>query len=448
MFSVLFVHLSLMNGGCQSIIPLLKGKMMIEIKPVNKINASVRIPGSKSYTNRALITALLANGESVIKNALLSEDTRVMISCLGELGIPVNTITEENRLIIKGCEGRIPVDGAKLFAQNAGTVVRFMTAALTLGNGKYEIDGIDRMRQRPIQQLIDALNQLGADVVSKEGTGCPPVLINASGLRGGPVEIPGNISSQYISAILLTAPYANDDVRIIVVDDLASKNYVDMTIDVMNRFGVAVERDSYKEFIVRAGQEYKGCEYMVDPDASGASYFFAAAAITGGKVRVEGLGDGSLQGDARFVDILSKMGCRATKSKDWLEVEGGKLRGIDVDMNDTPDVVQTLASVAAFAEGKTRIRNVRNLRYKETDRITAIVNELKKVGVEATEFEDGIEIIPSPPHSADISTYNDHRMAMSFSLLGLRTKGIRIKNPECVEKTFPDFFERLEKLYH
>jgi len=448
MFSVLFVHLSLMNGGCQSIIPLLKGKMMIEIKPVNKINASVRIPGSKSYTNRALITALLANGESVIKNALLSEDTRVMISCLGELGIPVNTITEENRLIIKGCEGRIPVDGAKLFAQNAGTVVRFMTAALTLGNGKYEIDGIDRMRQRPIQQLIDALNQLGADVVSKEGTGCPPVLINASGLRGGPVEIPGNISSQYISAILLTAPYANDDVRIIVVDDLASKNYVDMTIDVMNRFGVAVERDSYKEFIVRAGQEYKGCEYMVEPDASGASYFFAAAAITGGKVRVEGLGDGSLQGDARFVDILSKMGCRATKSKDWLEVEGGKLRGIDVDMNDTPDVVQTLASVAAFAEGKTRIRNVRNLRYKETDRITAIVNELKKVGVEATEFEDGIEIIPSPPHSADISTYNDHRMAISFSLLGLRTKGIRIKNPECVEKTFPDFFERLEKLYH
>jgi 3-phosphoshikimate 1-carboxyvinyltransferase (EC 2.5.1.19) len=284
--------------------------------------------------------------------------------------------------------------------------------------------------------------------VSKEGTGCPPVLINASGLRGGPVEIPGNVSSQYISAILLTSPYASDDVRIIVVDDLASKNYVDMTIDVMNRFGVAVERDSYKEFIVKAGQEYKGCEYMVEPDASGASYFFAAAAITGGKVRVEGLGDGSLQGDARFVDILSKMGCRATKSKDWLEVEGGKLRGIDVDMNDTPDVVQTLAPVAAFAEGKTRIRNVRNLRYKETDRITAIVNELKKVGVEATEFEDGIEIIPSPPHSADISTYNDHRMAMSFSLLGLRTKGIRIKNPECVEKTFPDFFERLEKLYH
>ena len=421
---------------------------MIEIKPVDRVNATVRIPGSKSYTNRALITALLANGESIVKNALLSEDTRVMISCLGELGIQVNVITEENRLIIKGCEGNIPVDKASLFACNAGTVVRFMTAALTLGNGQYEIDGIERMRQRPIQQLIDALNQLGANVVSKKGTGCPPVLINGCGLRGGSVEIPGNISSQYISAILLAAPYADSDVRIVVIDDLASKNYVDMTIDVMNRFGVTVERDSYKKFIVKSGQEYKGCEYMVEPDASGASYFFAAAAITGGKVRVDGLGDGSLQGDTKFVDILSKMGCRTRKSQDWLEVEGGDLRGIDVDMNDTPDVVQTLAPVAAFAEGKTRIRNVKNLRYKETDRITAIVNELKRVGVEAREFEDGIEIVPSPPHSADISTYNDHRMAMSFALLGLRTKGIKIKNPECVEKTFPDFFERLGKLCH
>ena len=421
---------------------------MIEIKPVENVNATVTIPGSKSYTNRALITSLLANGESVMKNALLSEDTKVMISCLGELGIPVSVIEEENTIRITGCEGKIPVDRASLFARNAGTVVRFMTAALTLGDGKYEIDGIERMRQRPIQQLIDALNQLGADVSSKEGTGCPPVLINASGLKGGTVKIPGNISSQYISAILLTAPYASSDVRIVVIDDLASKNYVDMTLDVMSRFGVAVERDSYKEFSVKSGQVYKGCEYMVEPDASGASYFLAAAAITGGKVRVDGLGEDSLQGDARFVDILGKMGCRVKKSHDWLEVEGGGLSGIDIDMNDTPDVVQTLAPVAAFAKGNTRIRNVKNLRYKETDRITAVVNELKKVGVEAREFEDGIEIIPSPPHSADISTYNDHRMAMSFALFGLRTKGIKIKNPECVEKTFPDYFERLEKLYH
>ena len=419
---------------------------MIEIKPVDKLNATVMVPGSKSYTNRALMTASLATGESVIKNPLLSEDTRIMISCLGEIGVDVGSVPEENALIVKGCEGGIPVEGAKLLAGNAGTVVRFMTAALTLGKGQYEIDGIERMRKRPIQQLIDALNRLGADVVSIDGTGCPPVLINANGLTGGRIEIPGDISSQYISAILLAAPYASGDVSIVVIDDLVSKNYVDMTIDVMNKFGVDVERDSYREFSVKSGQNYKGCEYIVEPDASGASYFFAAAAITGGRVKVEGLGESSLQGDTKFVDILSEMGCSVRKSSDWLEVEGGALRGVDVDMNDTPDVVQTLASVAVFAEGNTRIRNVRNLRYKETDRITAIVNELKKVGVEVKEFKDGLEINPSPPHSAEISTYNDHRMAMSFALIGLRVKGIKIKNPECVEKTFPDFFERLQQL--
>ncbi len=419
---------------------------MIEIKPVDKIDATVNVPGSKSYTNRALITALLADGESVIKNALISEDTRVMISCLDDIGVHVNEVSEENTLVVKGCGGKIPVKKAMLFAGNAGTVVRFLTAALTLGNGQYEIDGIERMRQRPIQQLIDALNHLGADVVSKEGTGCPPVLINANGLGGGTVEVPGNVSSQYISAILLSASYANNDVRVMVIDDLASKNYIDMTIDLMNKFGVAVERNAYKEFFVKAGQNYRGCEYVVEPDASGASYFFAAAAITGGKVRVEGLGEGSLQGDVAFVDILKKMGCKTRKSQDWLEVEGGDLVGIDVDMNDTPDVVQTLAPVAAFAEGKTRIRNVRNLRYKETDRITAIVNELKKVGVDVKEYDDGLEINPSLPHAAQISTYNDHRMAMSFAILGLRTKGIKIENPQCVDKTFPDFFEILKKL--
>src|SRR3989338_6653859 len=330
-----------------------------------------------------------------------------MISCLEEVDVHVKSVPEENAIIVNGCEGTIPVERARLFAGNAGTVVHFMTAALTLGNGQYEIDGIERMRKRPIQQLIDALNRLGADVVSKEGTGCPPVLINAGGLMGGKVEIPGNVSSQYISAILLSAPYADNDVRIIITDDLVSKHYVDMTIAVMSKFGVSVERESYREFCVKSGQNYKGCKYIVEPDASGASYFFAAAAITGGRVKVEGLGEGSLQGDAKFIDILRDMGCSTRKSQDWLEVEGGELRGVDVDMNDTTDVVQTLVSVAVFAKGKMRIRNVKNLRYKETDRITAIVSELKRVGVEVTEFEDGLEINPSPPHSAEISTYND-----------------------------------------
>jgi 3-phosphoshikimate 1-carboxyvinyltransferase len=295
--------------------------------------------------------------------------------------------------------------------------------------------------------LLDGLNQLGADVVSKDNTGCPPVVINADGLKGGTITMKGDVSSQYISAILLAAPYALNDVRIVISDDLVSKKYVDMTVEVMRSFGVDVEQNSYEEYLIKSGQAYKGCEYIVEPDASSASYFFAAAAITGGRVRVDGLSESSLQGDASFVDVLGKMGCIVRKGDDWMEVEGGELKGVDIDMNIMPDVVQTLTPVAVFAEGKTRIRNVRNLRYKETDRITAIINELRKIGVSVEEFEDGIEIVPSTPHSAEISTYNDHRMAMSFALIGLRTKGIKIKNPECVEKTFPDFFERLEKLY-
>ncbi|ODS32449.1 MAG: 3-phosphoshikimate 1-carboxyvinyltransferase [Candidatus Scalindua rubra] len=421
---------------------------MLEIMPVDKIDAVVRVPGSKSYTNRSLITASLAAGKSIIKNALLSEDTQHMISCLSKIGMSIKSIPEDGVLTVDGCGGEIPVNEAQLFAGNAGTVMRFMTATLTLGEGRYEIDGVERMRNRPIQELLDGLNQLGADVASKENTGCPPVLINASGLKGGIIKMKGDVSSQYISAILLAAPYAISDVHIVITDDLVSKNYVDMTIEVMNRFGVNVERDSYKEFHVSSGQCYKGCEYVVESDASSASYFLAAAAITGGKVRIDGLGENSLQGDASFVDVLNKMGCTIKKTNNWLEVVGGRLRGVDVDMNDTPDVVQTLAVVAVFAVGKTRIRNVRNLRYKETDRIAAIVNELKKTGVKVREYEDGLEIEPAFPHSAEISTYNDHRMAMSFALIGLRTKGIKIKNPECVYKTFPDFFERLEKLYH
>lgn len=422
---------------------------MLEIKPAHGIDVTVKVPGSKSYTNRALITASLAVGESVIKNVLLSDDTRLMMACLKEVGVSIKSGQEDNNtLVIKGCGGTIPVGEVNLFAGNAGTVVRFMTAALTLGKSRYEIDGVERMRNRPIQELLNGLNQLGADVTSKETTGCPPIVINASGLKGGTIKMQGNVSSQYISAILLAAPYATNDVHIIITDDLVSKSYVDMTIEVMNRFGVNVKRSSYKEFHVESGRSYKGCEYMVEPDASSASYFFAVAAITGGKVRVEGLSENSLQGDASFVDILGKMGCVTRKAKDWLEVEGGKLKGIDIDMNNTPDVVQTLVAVAVFAEGKTRIRNVKNLRYKETDRISALVNELKRIGVKVREYEDGLEIEPSTaPHSAEISTYNDHRMAMSFALIGLRIKGIKIKNPECVHKTFPDFFERLEKLY-
>ena len=420
---------------------------VVEIKPVTgKIDAVVCVPGSKSYTNRALITAALADGESVITNALFSDDTKYMASSLNTLGIPIKEDRSTNRFIIYGKGGIIPAKQANLFIGNAGTAMRFLTAMLTLGNGVYEIDGIERMRQRPIQDLLDGLKQLGADVQSKHNNGCPPVIIQGKGLRGGSAVVKGDLSSQYFSALLMTAPYAKNDVFIEVKGDLVSKRYVDMTIALMRQFGVDVKNNDHKTFFVKSGQGYKAIQYDVEGDASAASYFFAAAAITGGKARVTGIGNNSLQGDIHFVDVLKSMGCKVTTNTHWIEVEGDSLHGVDVDMGDMPDVVQTLVPVAVFARGKTRIRNVKNMRIKETDRIAAVVNELRRMGISAVEYEDGLEIEPSTPKPAEIETYDDHRMAMSFALIGLRTNGITIKHPECVSKTFPDYFQRLEAL--
>ncbi|HHT9114277.1 MAG TPA: 3-phosphoshikimate 1-carboxyvinyltransferase [Candidatus Wunengus sp. YC65] len=420
---------------------------MIEIKPVTgKIDAVVSVPGSKSYTNRALITAALADGESTITNALFSDDTKYMASSLNALGIPIKEDPNANRFVINGKGGIIPAKQANLFIGNAGTAMRFLTAMLTLGNGVYEIDGIERMRQRPIQDLLDGLKQLGADAVSKFNNSCPPVLIRGIGLQGGSTVVKGDLSSQYFSALLMTAPYAKNDVSIKVKGDLVSKRYVDMTIALMRQFGVTVENNNYRTFFVKSGQRYKALRYEVEGDASAASYFFAVAAITGGKVRVVGIGSDSLQGDIHFVDVLKSMGCKVTKNANWIEVQGDSLRGVDIDMGDMPDVVQTLASVAVFAKGKTRVGNVKNMRIKETDRIAAVVNELRRMGISAVEYEDGFEIEPSTPRPAEIETYDDHRMAMSFALIGLRANGIKIKHPECVSKTFPDYFRRLEAL--
>ncbi len=420
---------------------------MIEIKPITtKINAIIDVPGSKSYTNRALITAALADGESVISNALFSDDTEYMASSLNALGIPAREERNTNTFIICGKVGTIPAEQASLFVGNAGTAMRFLTAMLTLGNGVYEIDGIMRMRQRPIQDLLDGLRQLGADVVSRHNNGCPPVIIRGKGLRGGTAVVKGDLSSQYFSAIMMAAPYAKKDVFIEVKDSLVSKHYVDMTIELMHQFGVKVENHNYKMFFIQSGQCYKATHYKVEGDASAASYFFAVAAITGGKVRVTGIGPNSMQGDVRFVDVMRRMGCKVTMGNDWIEVQGNALRGIDVDMGDMPDVAQTLAAVAVFAHGKTRVRNVKNLRIKETDRIAAVVNELCRMGVSAVEYDDGFEIEPSTPRPSEVETYDDHRMAMSFALIGLRVPGIVIKHPECVSKTFPDYFQKLETL--
>ncbi|OHC05564.1 MAG: 3-phosphoshikimate 1-carboxyvinyltransferase [Planctomycetes bacterium RIFCSPHIGHO2_12_39_6] len=420
---------------------------MIEIKPVKgKVNAIVKVPGSKSYTNRALITAALAEGNSVISNALFSEDTKRMATSLNALGISIEEDQNTCKYLVHGKGGDIPAKEANLFVGNAGTAMRFLTAMLTLGNGIYEIDGIERMRQRPIQDLLDGLKQLGADAVSKYDNGCPPVVIRAKGLRGGLAVVKGDLSSQYFSALLMTAPYAESDVHIEVKGGLVSKRYVDMTIGLMQQFGVKVINNNYKTFFIVTGKRYRAIQYEVEPDASAASYFFAVAAITGGKVKVEGIGKNSLQGDIHFVDVLGNMGCKVKWGDNWTEIEGNTLHGIDVDMNDMPDVVQTLAAVAVFARGKTRVRNVRNMRIKETDRIAAVVNELRRMGISATEYEDGFEIEPSQPNPAIIETYEDHRMAMSFALIGLRVNGIAIKNPGCVAKTFPDYFQRLEGL--
>lgn len=410
---------------------------MIEIKPITgTVDAIVTVPGSKSYTNRALITAALADGESTITNALFSDDTKYMASSLNVLGIPIEEQQDVNKFIVHGKGGTIPARQANLFVGNAGTAMRFLTAMLTLGNGVYEIDGVTRMRQRPIQDLLDGLRQLGADVISKHNDGCPPVIIRGKGLNGGLAVVKGDLSSQYFSALLMTAPCAKKDVIIEVKGNLVSKRYVDMTVALMREFGVNVENNDYKTFFVKSGQHYKATHYEVEGDASAASYFFAAAAITGGKVRVVGIGSDSLQGDIHFVDVLKSMGCKVVIGSNWVEVLGNSLHGVDVDMGDMPDVVQTLAAVAVFAHGKTRVRNVKTMRIKETDRIAAVVNELRRMGISAVEYEDGFEIEPSPPRPAQIETYDDHRMAMSFALIGLRSTGISIKNPECVSKTF------------
>ncbi|MGR3219054.1 MAG: 3-phosphoshikimate 1-carboxyvinyltransferase [Candidatus Anammoxibacter sp.] len=420
---------------------------MIEIKPVKNIDAVIKVPGSKSYTNRALIIGALAEGNTVINNALFSDDTKYMIAALTDLGIDVAEDNDKRKIFINGHGGKIPCKSSNLFVGNAGTAMRFLTAMLTTSNGVYIIDGVERMRSRPINDLLDGLNQLGGNVSSNNGAGCPPVLIKPGPLKGGACNIKGNLSSQYISAILMAAPYAKSDVTINITGDLVSKKYVDMTLALMEYFGVSVENESYKKFFIKKNQQYTAKEYYVEADASSASYFLAAAAITKGRVRIEGLGNNSIQGDICFVDLLEKMGCKIKKGEDFIEITGGELKGIDVDMSNMPDVAQTLAVVAVFAKGKTRVRNVGNLRIKETDRIAGVVNELQRVGVKCTEHDDGFEIEPSVPHAAEIETYDDHRMAMSFALIGLVVDGIKIKNPECVTKTFPGFFEELEKLY-
>ena len=412
------------------------------------LKATVRPPGSKSITNRALICAALAKGNSTLRGALDSEDTQVMIAGLRSLGIEVQATDSGRTLQISGCGGAIPADQAEIHVGNSGTTIRFLTALVTLGNGNFRLVGIPRMRERPISDLADALNQLGASISCESPDGCPPVAVKAEGLKGGVVSIRGNISSQYLSGLLMATPYAADAVTINVEGTLVSVPYVEMTLAVMKSFGVEVSHEaSYSQISLAETSGYTGCEYNVEPDASAASYFWAAAAIAGGTVAVEGLNRCSLQGDVAFVDCLKQMGCQVTENSDNITVTGGELRGIDVDMNGISDTVQTLAVVALYAKGPTRIRNVGHIRHKETDRIAAVATELRKLGAEVVEHETGLEIQPAERKAAAIDTYNDHRMAMSFALAGLKIPGIVINDPGCTVKTYPEFFEDLQSIY-
>jgi 3-phosphoshikimate 1-carboxyvinyltransferase len=420
----------------------------LSLTPCGPVRGSIRPPGSKSITNRALVCAALAEGTSTLSGALDSEDTQVMIDSLHRLGIPVERQNDGSRLVVTGCGGQLPASDADLFVGNSGTTIRFLTALTTLGRGTYRLDGVPRMHERPIADLLSALNQLGADVRSEAGTGCPPVVVHASGLPGGCATIRGDISSQFLSGLLMAAPLAHNDVELIVEGDLVSKPYVTMTIGVMQEFEVRAHYSGLSRFLIAGQQHYRGCEYAIEPDASAASYFWGLAAVTGGAVTVEGLSHRALQGDVEFVNCLEKMGCRVTYNSGGTTVAGptAPLRGIDVDMNAISDTAQTLAVVALFAQGPTTIRGVAHIRHKETDRIADLARELRKLGASVEELSDGMRITPAPLHGAEIETYNDHRMAMSFALASMRIPGVTIRNPGCTAKTYPRFFDDLKVL--
>ncbi|QDT73918.1 3-phosphoshikimate 1-carboxyvinyltransferase [Lacipirellula limnantheis] len=420
----------------------------IEMTPVaGPVKGSIRPPGSKSITNRALICAALAEGSSTLRGALESEDTQVMIAALKQLGIGVEVSDRGRTLRVNGCGGKIPAKAAELFVANSGTSMRFLTAMATIGQGVYKLDGIARMRERPIGDLVDSLRQLGVQLEAAGANHCPPVVVNAAGLPGGVTSIRGDVSSQFLSGLLMAAPYAQQSITLNVSGTLVSIPYVDMTIKVMESFGgQATAAPDHSRIEVSNAKRYRGLDYAIEPDASAASYFFAGAAITGGRVTVEGLSRKSLQGDVEFCDCLAQMGASVEYGPDSITVQGSKLHGIDVDMNGISDTVQTLSVVALFAEGPTRMRNVAHIRHKETDRIGATACELRKLGANANEYDDGLEVIPGPLHGAAIDTYNDHRMAMSFALAGLRIPGVTIRDRACTSKTYPDYFEDLARL--
>lgn len=415
----------------------------LTLGPLSQANGEIQIPGSKSLSNRILLLATLAKGTTKITNLLDSDDIRHMLNSLSKLGVKYQLEDQGTTCIVEGLGGPIQADQADLFLGNAGTAMRPLTAALCLGKGEFLLHGEPRMHERPIGDLVDALQSLGVDIQYQGEVNYPPLLIKANGLQGGEVSIKGNISSQFLTAILMSAPLAQQDLTIKVDGELVSKPYIDITLHAMKQFGVEVENQNYQAFVVKGQQTYQSPgEIMVEGDASSASYFLAAAAIAGGKIKVHGVGTDSVQGDVKFAEVLEKMGAKITYGPTWIEAEHDTLKGVDLDMNHIPDAAMTIATTALFAEGTTSIRNIYNWRVKETDRLSAMATELKKLGAEVVEGEDFISVTPVKhlKHAA-IDTYNDHRIAMCFSLVAFSDTQVTINDPGCTSKTFPTYFD-------
>jgi 3-phosphoshikimate 1-carboxyvinyltransferase len=422
----------------------------LDLPPLLSAQGSVRLPGSKSISNRVLLLAALSHGSTEVRDLLHSDDTERMLDALRTLGVAVESLGD-NAYRVSGCGGNFPVKEAKLFLGNAGTAFRPLTAALAVAGGHYVLSGVARMHERPIGDLVDALRQLGADIRYQGKEGFPPLEIFPSMVAGDMLQVRGDVSSQFLTGLLMALPLTGRTVSIEVVGELISKPYIEITLAMMARFGVKVERQGWQRFVVFGGQRYQspGTVY-VEGDASSASYFLAAGAIGGGPVRVEGVGNNSVQGDVRFAEALQQMGAEITMGDNWIEASApaaGKLKALDLDCNHIPDAAMTLAVAALYAEGTTTLRNIASWRVKETDRIAAMATELRKVGATVEEGHDYIRVTPpARQRHAAIDTYDDHRMAMCFSLAAFGGAGVRINDPQCVAKTFPDYFNMFKQV--
>ena len=419
----------------------------MEIKPLERLEAAVRIPGSKSYTQRAMVIAALAEGESFLRDALLSEDTRILADALDDLGADIRS--DGTKTVIRGNSGRLARPSREIHLGNNGTAMRLLTGVASLGGGPVVLTGGPRLRQRPMKPLLEALTTLGVDVRTDKDRGYPPVTIRGGRLLGGEVVLRDIESSQYVSALLIAAPFADKDTVIILEGRVPSLPYIALTVETMNAFGAEVAVDRPDRFVIKGGQHYRGREYRIEGDVSSGSYFFLAAALTKGRVRVENINPATSQGDIGFLTLLERLGCRVLRGENHVEIEGAELPGGEMtfDLGSMPDMVPTLAVLSALRPGRSVIRNVAHLRFKESDRLAALVNELGKTGIAADQIADGIVVTGGSPRGATIATYSDHRIAMSFAILGLAVPGMVIEGEECVGKSFPGFWGTLEGLY-